>query len=128
MEEEEWSKEGPSKDLEKQPLSIAFSQQGHRLALGFEKGVQLFDGRTGSFEFLPPATPPRDTAGLQIDHQSLSFCLCGNHLVVTSQVTGKGKVFTIVHDLQPLQRQDQRMPYLKSSTVSARTLLPQSPR
>ena len=113
FEEEEWSK-----PLEKQPLSIALSRQGHRIALGFEKGVQLFDGMTGIFEFLPTGTPSRDMAGSQIDSQSLSFCLCGNHLVIASRVAGKGKVITVVHDLQPLQRQDHRMLDLRTSTVS----------
>ena len=122
FEEEEWSNY-----LEKQPLSIAFSQQGHRVALGFDKGVQLFDGMTGSFQNLPTATPSRDMAGLQIDSQSLSFSLCGNHLIVASNVSGQGKVYTIVHDLQPLPRHDKRMPGLPISTVSVRMLQHQSP-
>ena len=121
LEEKEWSK-----NFVEQPLSIAFPQQGHRVAVGFEKGVQLFDGMTGDLVLLPPALPPRATAGLQIHSQSLSFCHCGNHLVVASRAAGEGKVFIMVHDLHPLQPRDQRMCDLVS-TVSAETLVPQPP-
>ncbi len=108
-----------TKDLEKQPLSIAFPYQGHRVALGFEQEVQLFDGITGNLELLPHSFPQ---GGREVHSQSLSFSLCGNHLVVASRAAREGKVFIVVHDLQLPQRQYQWMPALPIPTVSARTL------
>ncbi|KAL9032987.1 MAG: hypothetical protein Q9214_007724 [Letrouitia sp. 1 TL-2023] len=61
---------------------------------------------------LPSAISQKSKANLQVDSQSLSFSLCGNHLVVASRAAREGKVFIMVHDLQPLQRQDERMPDL----------------
>lgn len=79
-----------------------------------------------NFEILPLATPEKAKADLQVDSQSLSFSFCGNHLVVAYRARCEGKVFVMVHDLQPLQRQDQRMPDITIQKVSARTLVLQS--
>ena len=81
---------------------------------------------TDTFEMLPLAIPGKAKADLQVDGQSLSFSLCGNHLVVAYRAAREGKVFIMVHDLQPLQRRDQQMPELAIPTVSARTLVLQS--
>ncbi len=118
LEVEEWSK-----DLEKQPLSIAFQHQGHRVALGFEEGVQLFDGMTGNIEILPLSFSQGGRANLEVDSQCLSFSPSGNHLVVASRVAREGRVFIMVHDLQPQQRRDERMPALSIPSVSARILV-----
>ena len=81
---------------------------------------------TDNSEFLPLAIPQKGTAVLLVDSQSLSFSLCGNHLVVASRAAREGKVFIMVHDLQPLQRRNQRMPDLTIPRVSARVLVLQS--
>ena len=72
---------------------------------------------------LPLAFPEKAKVDLQVDSQSLSFSLCGRHLVVAYRAACQGKVFIMVHDLQPLQRRAQQMLELKIPTVSARTLV-----
>ena len=78
---------------------------------------------TGDLETLPAH---KGTANLQVDSQSLSFSLCGNYLVVASRAASEGKLFIMVHNLQPLQQQNHQMPALLIPTVSARTLVLQS--
>lgn len=110
---EEWSK-----DLEAQPFSLAISRQGHRIAVGFEKSTQVFDGATRNFTPLPSAVPERDEEFL-IDSQCMSFSVCGNHLVVATREKREGNVYTGVHDLPPLSRRNQRMHNLRIPTVGS---------
>ncbi|KAG8528726.1 uncharacterized protein KY384_006413 [Bacidia gigantensis] len=100
---EEWSK-----DLETQPHSLAISRQGHRIAVGFARATNIFDGAKGSSEILPAAMP-HDQAAFQVDSQCMSFSTCGNHLVVATREPREGYVYVGVHDLSPLRRYSQQM-------------------
>ena len=105
------------------PLSITFPRQGHRFAVGFQEGVQLFDEKYDTSEILPPASPLEGKTDLLVDSQRLSFSGSGNHLVVASRAAQLGKVFLTIHDLQPLDRKDRQLPDIPIPGVCAATLL-----
>ena len=105
-----------SKDLQAQPHSLSISRQGHRIAVGYERFTQVFDGASGNPENLPTAVPS-DQASLQVDSQCMSFSICGDHLVIATREKREGWVFVGVHDLPPLPPHSQRMRDFRIPTV-----------
>ena len=104
--------------MKEQPLSLAVSQQGHKVAVGFVSGIYVFDGATDKCARLQTAISRdfRDKLKVQ-KSQSISFSVCGNHLVVATREAHEGNVFIGIHDLPPLNPNGERMPDLRIPTV-----------
>ena len=104
--------------MKEQPLSLAVSQQGHKVAVGFVSGIHVFDGATDKCARLPTAITKDFRDKLEVQKsQSISFSVCGNHLVVATREAHEGNVFIGVHDLPPLKLNGERMPELRIPTV-----------
>ena len=117
LEEKEWSK-----DLDEQPLSLAISQQGKKVAVGFVWGILVFDGAKDKCARLPTAIDKDFRAKSDVQKsQSLSFSVCGSHLVVATREAHGGKVFIAIHDLPPLKLNNERMQDLRLPTVCVPT-------
>ena len=88
------------------------------MAVGFVSGIHVFDGATDECARLPTAITKdfRNKSEVQ-KSQSISFSVCGNHLVVATREAHEGNVFTGIYDLPPLKPKGEGMPELRIPTV-----------
>lgn len=103
-EEKEWCIE-----FQEQPLSLALSKTGDKIAIGFQSGIEFVNAATRSRVSLPTAIPKSNGPKLQVDSQATAFSACGNYLVVATREAGQGTVSIGVHDLPPLPHRSQRL-------------------
>ena len=88
------------------------------MALGFVSGIHVFDGAPDKYARLPTAIPKELRGESKVQKsQSISFSVCGNHLVVATREAHEGNVFIGIYDLSPLKPYGERMPYLRLPTV-----------